>query len=59
MRHVALFLARVALPGTLLGLAQNAAALSSSAAREQAQATISAVDSKAATAAIGSRDVLP
>lgn len=51
MRHVALFLARVALPGTLLGLAQNAAALSSSAAREQAQATISAVDSKAATAA--------
>jgi len=51
MRHVALFLARVALPGTLLGLAQNAAALSSSAARDQAQATISAVDSKAATAA--------
>lgn len=51
MRNVALFLGRVALPGTLLCLAYDAAALSSSAARDSAQATISAVDSKAATAA--------
>lgn len=51
MRYVALLLGTVALPGTLLCLAQNAAALSSSAARDKAQATISAVDSKAATAA--------
>ncbi len=49
MRYVALLLGTVALPGTLL--AQNAAALSSSAARDKAQAAISAVDSKAATAA--------
>ncbi|HEU5074861.1 MAG TPA: tetratricopeptide repeat protein [Polyangiaceae bacterium] len=55
MRYVALLLGTVALPGTLLSVAQNAAALSSSAARDSAQATIAAVDSKAATAANAGR----
>ena len=51
MRRVALLLARVAVPGTVWCFTLNAAALSSSAARDKAQATISAVDSKAATSA--------
>src|SRR6187401_313034 len=51
MRRVALLLAGVAVPGTVWCFTLNAAALSSSAARDKAQATISAVDSKAATSA--------